>query len=393
MIGSVETGDLHDAAMRLDAESRAFLREHVHAEGRRFRFFQAVRLLDRLILPPVRPGEMGRLADEPIRFRSFVSFTHPTREVEEVQRGHTFGSEAEATIVATFFGVVGPLGAGTLPAPYAELLLERLREGRDSRLLDFFDLFNHRLLGQFYRAWSQRRAYVVFEQGRARRAKRRLEGASGPDRVDARDWVTRAMRSVVGLGDELDTSGGAFGEDALLRFAGVLGLRARPGQALEALLEEYFGIRAELQPLRGRWCRIEPEDVTILRSSAPAILGETTVLGEMAWDPAGAFRLRLGPLDFRTFQSFLPGGSAAAALRSITRYFCGLEQAAEVQLVLRRDQVPSFSLTSDDPSALDSAAPRPLLGWSTWLGAEGRSDDSDDTVFDLEGAAAEATAA
>ena len=45
-------------------------------------------------------------------------------------------------------------------------------------------------------------------------------------------------------------------------------------------------------------------------------------------------RIRLGPLDFKRFQAFLPNGTANPSLRSIVKFFIGLEFDFDVQLIL-----------------------------------------------------------
>lgn len=42
---------------------------------------------------------------------------------------------------------------GVLPQHYSELALHRLKEG-DHAMVDFYDIFNHRLLSLYYRSWQ-----------------------------------------------------------------------------------------------------------------------------------------------------------------------------------------------------------------------------------------------
>ncbi|MFO0888032.1 MAG: type VI secretion system baseplate subunit TssG [Isosphaeraceae bacterium] len=66
-------------------------------------------------------------------------------------------------MLVSFFGLTGPSGA--LPRHYTEILLQQLRE-KDSPLCDFLDLFNHRLVSLFYRAWEKYSLPVTYERTR-----------------------------------------------------------------------------------------------------------------------------------------------------------------------------------------------------------------------------------
>ena len=89
------------------------------------------------------------------------------------------------------------------------------------------------------------------------------------------------------------------------------------------------------------------------------------------------FRVRLGPLKLAQFVSFLPVGPGWKPVTDLTRYLAGLEFDYDIQLVLRKEDVPPCSL--DSKSALP-----PMLGWTTWVTSETPRKDADEVVLPVD---------
>ena len=56
------------------------------------------------------------------------------------------------------FGLFGP--NGPLPIHLTEYARERLQHGGDATLCRFLDVFHHRFLALFYKAWAQAQPHV-----------------------------------------------------------------------------------------------------------------------------------------------------------------------------------------------------------------------------------------
>ena len=77
-------------------------------------------------------------------------------------------AKVPAQMTVAFMGLTGP--SGVLPESYLDVMLSRIRN-RDYALRDFFDLFNHRTISLFYRAWEKYRLPVSYERARAERGR------------------------------------------------------------------------------------------------------------------------------------------------------------------------------------------------------------------------------
>ncbi len=218
----------------------------------------------------VRVGRSGPPQAEAVRFRTRISLSFPPSSIYDLRRPTT--SLPVPVMVQAFMGLTGP--SGVLPRHYTELLYKIERDDpappRSTRLRDWFDLFNHRLVSLFYRAWEKYRFYVAFERGEY----------DGPEP----DPFTNALYSLIGLGlkplrgrlrvvarDGVDEYGEprervlARIEDlVLLHFSGMLGHRPRCAVALEAMLQDYFQVPARIEQFRGQWLQLEPSSRTHL---------------------------------------------------------------------------------------------------------------------------------
>src|SRR5436190_1377981 len=133
--------------------------EMLYARGPEFDFFQAVRLMELLAHDPADPAWAA--VEDVARFRAHQSLSFPPSAIYSVEPP-TDRLRVPAVTV-NFLGMTGPQGA--LPTHYTQLLMRIAREGRGGErtaLRDWLDLFNHRLVALFFRAWEKYRFPVPF---------------------------------------------------------------------------------------------------------------------------------------------------------------------------------------------------------------------------------------
>jgi type VI secretion system protein ImpH len=318
------------------------LEEILFEDGFRFDFFEAVRLLERLSVQRQSAGGVATPEREVVRFRSRVSLNFPASAIHEILPPEDPEKQPEMTIA--FMGLAGLMGV--LPRHYTEMLLERMRQ-KDFTLRDFLDLFNHRWISLFYRAWEKYRFPVAYERA-----------ASTRDRYDA---FSLYLFDLIGFGtrglrDRLDVDG-----ETTLFYAGVLAQRPHSASALEALLGDYFEVPVKTQQFVGQWLPLALEQRACL-SSRGDNRGQVggAVLGMRFWDQQAKFKIRIGPMTFAAFKGFLPGERSLGRLVQLTRIFVGQELDFDLVLILQAKEVPACRLSKPGPEAL-------RLGWSTWL--------------------------
>lgn len=340
----------------------------------RFDFFQVVRLLEQIACHrgaghrAVPVGHDHDPATEVVRFRTLLSRSFPPADVVDLTPADNDDGGPSQLLVA-FMGLAGP--AGVLPESYLDLLQQRVRE-KDFALRDFFDLFNHRTISLFYRAWEKYRLRFDFE--RARRDGRE------------EDAFTRILESFIGVGSARQAGRLAMPDSRLLRYVGHFAHFPRSAVVLQAIIADHFKVLAEVRQCIGRWLELEPDQCSRLPSADLPNgrfnrLGEDAVIGSRVWDRQSKFRIRLGPMRYATFHRFLPRDDAGeagwlAVLQSFARSYAGLERDFDVQLVLAAAEVPALRLSQ-------GATTDPRLGWNTWLGNRAHSRDRDEARFDV----------
>lgn len=335
--------------------------EKLRNQPEKFDFFQAVRVLERAKRKDdegaAEIGGDGSPKDEAVRFRGLPALSFPGQDIASLkERGGEWSMEV------AFMGLTGP--QAVLPEHYSRLLLERLRS-RDRAMRDFFDLFNHRVVSLFYRAWEKHHIPAQFDD-------------DPPTAHDAEPLFTQALYSLAGMGEPALRNRQAVPDEVLLFYSGHFSNERRTAGSLEQLLGEYFGLPVEIQQFAGQWLQLDRSKRSRLPmhsdpGAAHNVLGQSVVIGERVWDVQSKFRVVLGPLTIRQFETFLPSGDAYRPLLDLTRTFAGVEYDFDVALVLKADQVPACVLGKEKQPA--------RLGWNTWLGSESRTDDVADAVF------------
>lgn len=330
--------------------------EQLITEGYRFDFFQAVRLLNRVAVNQDPVGYASLPQRESVRFHSFPSMSFPPSAIYDITRRKDH--EEPMDMVVAFMGLTGP--QGVMPQYYTELIMERLRY-QDRTLLDFFDLFSHRLVSLFYRSWEKYQVAISFEGSKTQEKKA--------------DRVFQHMLSFIGLGTKGLAEQLAFPPQALLGYAGMLSLRSRPAHTLRQILAHFFEVAVDIRQFIGEWVTLESDDQSRLNGPSRNLrLGETTMAGSQIWDQQARFQVELGPLSLTRFSQFLPSGQTYQKLVQLIRFFAGQHLQFNIRLRLQAKEVPYCRLS-------EASACPPQLGWTTWLKCQEFADDIDDVVF------------
>ncbi len=343
------------------------VRARLEAVPHRFDGLHALRLIE---LGAARLGTSAAPDQEPARIAVQQGLVFAAAPIAAVDAG-----DGRTAVRTAFLGLTGPLGV--LPQAYSELVAkaERLR---NRSLAAFLDLFNHRFTSLFLRASEKYRLGVLVQ--RSLTPPPGLTNSTTNRTGIGSDPVSRAMLAAAGFGTPHLGGRLAVADEVILFYAGLFSARNRPAVALEAMLADYLRLPVALEQFSGRWLPIDPAEQTALPVGGFAApftrLGVDAVAGAQVWDPQAAFRIVVGPVGRADMLALMPTGDLLRRLVDLVRAYAGPDLAFDVQVILRREDVPDLHMqTADGPAS-------PRLGWNTWAKGLPALEDKRDIILD-----------
>lgn len=342
---------------------------------RKFRLLQAIRLVEmQTIRAQIGRGRLQQIGSnsspdqEPIRLGSVAKARFAGSEVEEISEepaGNQPGfSNQLIRLQTSVMGLTGP--TGVLPLHYTSLLLQR-QKLHDNAMTDFYDIFNHRSLSIFYRAWAKQQIPVSYETSR-------LIG-------DRPDRITSLLNSLVGQGFSELQKRTPVPDQTLLMFASLFSSRRRTASGLENILRISMKIPVEVEQFQPQWLNLELEERTRLGSRDQEViannqLGRSAICGERVFDLQSRFRIVLTTASYLEFASFLPDQKKLKVIQELTRRYVGMEYDFDVQVKLSGKDVPACQLSREQKIPA-------RLGRNSWLRSRSMTGTTGDAVFNI----------
>lgn len=323
-----------------------FLKE-IQQTPYRFGFYQAVRKINCHFKDMALTGMAFRPTEDAVRFAQtpYTMFAPATLNSLEFD-----GPKGVPRLSQRFFGLFGP--NGPLPTHLTEYARDRLRHHNDPTFSRFADMFHHRAVSLFYRAWAQGQPTVQHDR-------------PGQDRFSV------YMGTLAGLGMPGFNDADAMPHAAKLHFTGHLSSLPRHAAGLASILKSYFNVTVRIVEFIAHWLTIPARDhLKLGNDEKTGCLGMTTVLGARVWQRQDKFQICLGPLSLVEYESFLPTGTSFRALVAVVRNYLGLELLWETRLLLKGEEKPVTCLGKQG-----------ALGWTSWLQTEIPQEEVDDLVL------------
>lgn len=335
-------------------------------EPYRFEFFQAVTLIEKLLVEKGIPP--AQVLTDYLRFRNSTKQGFPASQIEALDIETTANnslSDDEASLISAidrgelnricitpaFFGLLGNHGA--LPSHYSDRIAAHLHTHKNSGAQAYFDLFSNRLVALFYQAWRKHRLELTSEK-----------------------TGTAALMPIL-----LSIAGSkihAVPDEVAAYYASAFAQRPVSAVMIGRVLSDYLNVPIQVRSNVGHWEQLDACHETRL-GVVNTTLSAGAMLGARMWRRDLLVGIRIGPLDKARYEDFLREGKGAGALRDILAMFDTPTLRYEVQLVLRASEVEGITL-----GGVAGAEPA-RLGVDAFLVTGDAESDRDDIRYTLGG--------
>ncbi len=242
----------------------------------------------------------------------------------------------------SYFGLFGCYGP--LPSHLTEYAIERSEQYKDSSFTAFADVFHHRLITLFYRAWADSEPVV------------------GLDRSD--DRFSFFLQAISGAAGDRSSNLNKLQQS----FAGLHSYKNKSKGALKQILSSFLHLPVYIEEFSGAWYEIESGERSEL-GAATSLLGRNAIAGKRTFQRSYCFTVIIGPLNFEEYISFFSNDALFDTCRKICESFIGSEFDVRFSLVLKACQ--------RKPTQLGKTA----LGQTSWLLSGSESAYKKETVL------------
>ena len=274
--------------------------DHSHA----FNFYRFCQLLEQQMSDKPPLGSTFSPKDDPVRFRPHPGMGFPVSELKAVESDPNHPGKPP-TVRTTFMGLYGV--DSPLPSSYVDDITQR-REGHEG-LEAFLDIFNHRMMTQFYRIWRKYSYPATFEAGGI-------------------DKTSRSLMALTGI-----TDSGDIPASRLLAMLQPLVRTTRTAEGIASVINTQApNTRVTVKPhkvtrmLAGKRARFS--------FSEQQRLGDHLVLGSHKEDANYCIGVEMFTEDPVEAKGWLPGGQLRKDVVTLLRVYLGCDYDARLTLTI-----------------------------------------------------------
>jgi len=246
-----------------------------------FSYHKINRVLEAANLNKPRIGTAISLKDEYVRLKQPPFLNHPGSQIASASNSDLDDNPFELSTY--LFGLLGPNG----PMPHHITLYIRQRLlAKDTSSIAFFDLFNHRFLSHYYRAWSDTEPVAQLDRPKDNAINSIVAAVAGIKSSKQSDRV---------LSKELE-----------YYYAGHFSRNEMTCESLTKILNSYFNCKFNVERFVRKWVKIPEQDRFILShcSLKNKQLGKNTLIGRKVITAQQELIIHVYPISFEEYESF-----------------------------------------------------------------------------------------
>ncbi|WP_426357560.1 type VI secretion system baseplate subunit TssG [Pseudocolwellia sp. HL-MZ19] len=286
-------------------------------------FYQAVFALQKQLAQGKaqyrKVGHDSLPVNELVRFKAEQHLGFPGQPIKEVKKNDTSKDVISVDMLVSFMGLTGSSGA--LPQHYSELVLERLKL-KDTGMKDFYDLFNHRLISLFYRAWEKYRFSVNYQN----------------DQSHTPDSFTFAINKLAG--DQKNS----------LLYAGIFNKNIRSVDGLTSILSHFTQSEVLVKQFKGKWQKLAKNEQTRLAARRLpegqfARLGFDASIGSRVWDINSGVEIYIKPQPDNMLSNYDKRLEIVKEVKSLVTSYLGIGIKFKLFLEIKQGIMPIVQLS------------------------------------------------
>lgn len=272
-------------------------------------------------------GDEVQLTEHKIRFGQLAKLSFQERQIHQIISQGEF-----LKIKIKGFGMLGANGA--LPLHLSEAIYEKNLHEKDHTFNDFLDIFHHRLISLFYKAWLSSEPAIILDNKSTSLFSQHISGFVGNQ----------------SLSDDHTLKYSQF------YYASLLLNQNMPTHNLIKILSGYFDVPIQIEENIGEWINAEAH-TTALSSHLVEPLGTGLLIGTHYFDATQKFRVVIGPVSTAKYLGFLKGGGLFDKLIEWIIRYTKHSYQFDIKIIIDKNDIRPICLNNSHS-----------LGRNTWLG-------------------------
>lgn len=293
------------------------LMQHIEAQLPKMNFYRFCQLLEQITDNQLAMGTGETPLDDPLRFAPSPEMSFPAGELRCIEREPYLNRPI--TVRTRFLGLYGV--DSVLPSALLDDIVHKA-DGYQA-VIDFLDIFNHRMITQFYRVWLKYHYPASFLSG-------------------GKDPISQCLLGLTGLG--IKGSSEKIGTPAS-RFLALLGLVTQRTRTADGIM----GVIKVLVPE----CDVDVQEFYPIWMSVPkrmpldgktASLSGNTVLGKRFRESNQTVKVTIKPRNAQLIAPLLPDGQLYHDIMALMRAYLGYQIEVKFALSISSRFLPRTQL-------------------------------------------------
>lgn len=285
-------------------------------------FYRFCQLLEQIYSEEPILGKNETPAADPMRFAPSVDMSFPASELKCIER--TTYLNRPTTVRTRFLGLYG------VDSPLPLGLLDNIirREENYQIMTDFLDIFNHRVITQFYRIWLKHHYPASFLYG-------------------GKDSISQCLLGLTGLGIKGTSEQICTPSSRLLALLGLITQRTRTAEGIAGLVRVLVsGAKVTVSEFYPVWQSIDTPAQLGSKAKRRVVLNDGAVLGSCFRECNQTVHIIITPQYEEQIADLLPDGQLHQDLMALLRAYLGYQVDAKMTLSIKRHFLPRSQLIS-----------------------------------------------